>query len=55
MRLPEDGPKCEPKYLTTVKYNQCEQFDWFISVFIGVLTAKYRQFRSVNTHSAAYT
>jgi hypothetical protein len=41
MRMPENGPKCEPKHVATIKQNQCEQFDWFI--FTSVLMAKYHQ------------
>jgi hypothetical protein len=30
MKLPEDGPKCGPKYLyvAVIKQSQCKQFDW---------------------------
>jgi hypothetical protein len=41
MKLLEDGPECGPKHVATIKYNQCEQLDWFI--FIVVLTVKYHQ------------
>jgi hypothetical protein len=39
MRLPEDGPKYGPKHVAPIKWNQCEQFDWFVIIFIVVLTA----------------
>jgi hypothetical protein len=41
MGLPEDGPKCGPKHVATVNYNQCEQLDWFICIVL--FTAKYQQ------------
>jgi hypothetical protein len=45
MKLPEDGPRCGPKHVATIKQNQREYFDWF--AFIVVLTAKY--------HKSCYT
>jgi hypothetical protein len=50
MKLPEGGPKCEPKHVAVIKWNQCKQFDWFIFLLL-CWRAEYHKSRSINLQS----
>jgi hypothetical protein len=58
MKLPEDGPKCGPKHVAVIKYNQCKQLDWLF--FIVVLTARISQImmhnrmQTVEIHTSSF-
>jgi hypothetical protein len=55
MRLPEDGPIYGPKHVATIESNQCEQFDWFIFIFVlmdGLSSSPVRVKRFFLLHSA---